>query len=119
MNNKRFLFRPNWFRRAALRLVQAAALALVVAMAMPVRAADVRAVKTRTAPAYPEIAKRMRICGVVRLAVTVNSEGKVIDVKPLSGNNLLSLAASDAVRNWRFEPGPGDSTEEIALNFTL
>ena len=119
MNNKRYLFRPNWLRRAALRLAQATALALLVALAMPVRAADNRAVKTRIQPNYPEIARRMRISGMVKLSVTVDSEGKVIDVKPLSGNNLLSAAASEAVRKWRFEPGPGESTEEIALNFAL
>jgi TonB family protein len=110
---------PNWLRRAGLRLAQAAALALVVALAMPARAADGRAVKTRVPPAYPEIAKRMRISGMVRLAVTVDPEGKVTDVKPLSGNTMLSIAASEAVRKWRFEPGPGESTEEVALNFTL
>jgi TonB family protein len=119
MNTKRFLFRPSWLRRAALRLMPAAALALLVALAMPARAADSRAVKTRIQPAYPEIARRMRISGVVRLAVTVDSEGKVIDVKPLSGNNMLSAAAAEAVRKWRFEPGPGEATEEIALNFAL
>jgi TonB family protein len=49
----------------------------------------------------------------------VDPEGKVTDVKPLSGNTMLSIAASEAVRKWRFEPGPGESTEEVALNFTL
>jgi TonB family protein len=118
MNNKSFVLHPNWLRRAGLRLAQAAALALVVALAMPARAADGRAVKTRIAPAYPEIAKRMRISGIVRLAVTVDPEGKVTDVKPLSGNTMLSTAAAEAVRRWRFEPG-SESTEEIALNFSL
>ena len=118
MNNKSFVLHPNWLRRAGLRLAQAAALALVVALAMPARAADGRAVKTRVPPAYPEIAKRMRISGMVRLAGTVDPEGKVTDVKPLSGNTMLSTAAAEAVRRWRFEPG-SESTEEIALNFSL
>jgi TonB family protein len=102
-----------------MRLMQAAALALMVTMAVPARASDERAVKSRVAPAYPEIAKRMRISGVVRLSVTVDAEGKVTDVKPLSGNGMLSTAATDAVRRWRFEPGSGVSTVEVALNFSL
>jgi len=106
-------------RRAGVRLMQAAALALVVTLVMPARAADERAVKSRVAPAYPEIAKRMRIGGMVRLAVTVDAEGNVTGVKPLSGNNMLSIAAEDAVRKWRFEPGPASSTVEVALNFAL
>ena len=70
--------------------MQAAALALVVSLAIPARAADVRAVKSRVAPIYPEIAKRMRIEGEVRLEVTVDAEGKVTDVKTVSGNRVLS-----------------------------
>ena len=119
MNNKCFLFRPNWLRRAGLRLAQVAALALVIASAMPVRAADARAIKTRVAPTYPEIAKRMRITGAVRVAVTVDAEGKVIDAKTISGNRMLGAAAEDAVRKWKFEPGAGSSTVEIELTFAL
>ncbi|MGA3010051.1 MAG: energy transducer TonB [Terracidiphilus sp.] len=118
MNNKSFLFQPIWWRRAAIRLVQSAVLALMIASAMPASAADARAVKSRIPPAYPEIAKRMRITGMVRLTVTVDAEGKVTDVKPLSGNTMLSTAAAEAVRRWRFEPG-NESTEEVALNFNL
>lgn len=119
MNDHSFEFCPNRLRRAGVRLMQVAALALMVSLAMPARAADERAVKSRVSPTYPEIAKRMRIGGVVRLAVTVDPDGKVTDVKPLSGNNMLSVAAQEAVRKWRFEPGPGVSTVEVALNFSL
>jgi hypothetical protein len=38
-----------------IKLLQATALALVVAMALPSRAADDRAIKSRVAPVYPEI----------------------------------------------------------------
>jgi TonB family protein len=106
-------------RRAGLRLMQAAALALVMLMAMPARAAEERAIKLRVAPAYPEIAKRMRISGIVRLEVTVDPDGKVTGVRQISGNNMLSIAAEDAVRKWRFASAPGSSREEVSLSFTL
>jgi outer membrane biosynthesis protein TonB len=32
---------------------------------------------------------------------------------------MLSAAAEDAVRKWRFEPGPDTSTVEVALNFAF
>ena len=110
---------PNRLQRAGAWLMQAAALALMVALTMPARAADTRAIKLRTAPHYPEIAKRMRVSGLVRLTVTVDAEGSVTDVKPLSGNGLLSAAAEEAVRTWRFEPGPSASTVEVTVNFSL
>lgn len=106
-------------RRARKALLPAAALALMVALALPARAADDRAVKTRVAPVYPEIAKRLRITGEVKLEVIVDAQGKVKDVKPISGNRMLETAAEDAVRQWRFESGTGDATEVVAVNFTI
>jgi TonB family protein len=82
-------------------------------------AAEERAVKTRVAPVYPELAKRMRISGMVRLEVTVDADGKVLDVKPVSGNHALSVAAEDAVRKWKFVPAAGPSTVDVELNFEL
>lgn len=98
--------------------MQLAALALLLALSLPSSAED-RAIKSRVAPLYPEIAKRMRIEGVVTMSVTVDAEGKVTDVKTVSGNRTLSIAAEDAVRKWRFAPGAGVATLEVSLNFAL
>jgi TonB family protein len=119
MNNIRFDPLSSTLRRMEVRLILAVVLALTVALAIPARAADQRAVLSRFAPIYPEIAKRMKISGVVRLSVTVDAAGKVTDVKTLSGNHMLSAAAEDAVYKWKFEPGPGASTLEVSLNFAL
>lgn len=81
--------------------------------------AEDRAVKMRVAPVYPEIAKHLRISGVVRLEVTVDAEGKVVDVKPLAGNHMLSAAAEDAVRKWKFASGAGQAIVDVDLNFDL
>jgi len=40
------------------------------------RAADERAVKSRVTPIYPEVAKRMKIRGAVKLVATVDAQGK-------------------------------------------
>ena len=99
--------------------MQAAALALMVALAMPAWAAEARAIKSRVPPVYPEIAKRMKISGAVVLSVTVSADGKVTDVQPVSGNHTLSTAADEAVRKWKFEPGDGTATVEVTVNFAL
>lgn len=98
------------------RLILAGAFAS--ALAMPARAED-RAVVQRFPPAYPELAKRMRITGVVKMSVTVDATGKVTDVKTVSGNSVLSNAAQEAVRKWKFEAGDGVATVEVSLNFAL
>ncbi|MGO9436951.1 MAG: energy transducer TonB [Terracidiphilus sp.] len=105
--------------RLALRRSGLFALAVVFLFVVSGRAAEERAVKSRVAPAYPEIARRMRISGIVKLEVTVDAEGKVRDVRPLSGNGMLSTAAQDAVRKWRFASGPEQTVMELELNFNL
>ena len=79
--------------------------------------ASERAIKSRVPPVYPEIARRMHISGAVKVSATVDADGKVIDVKPVSGNSMLANAAIDAVRKWRFEPGTEQSTVELEINF--
>lgn len=63
--------------RTRCRVLQAAALVLVMILALTAHAAGDRAVKSRVAPIYPEIAKRMRICGEVKLEAVVDADGKV------------------------------------------
>ena len=96
---------------------QIAALVMLAALALPARAADIRAVKSRVPPVYPEIARRMRIAGEVKIAATVDSDGKVTDVKEVEGNHILALAAEEAVRKWKFESGAGDATVVVEVNF--
>lgn len=109
-------YRFNGLRRTGVRMMYAAV--MILALALPARAAD-RAILSRVPPAYPEIARRMRITGEVKLAVTVDADGKVTDIKPVSGNRVLSQAAEDAIRKWKFASGAGTDTVEISMNFAL
>jgi TonB family protein len=106
-------------RHAGIKLFQSAALALLLALAIPGRAAEDRAIKTRVSPVYPELAKRMRITGVVRVEATVDATGKVTAVKSLSGSHVLSPAAEEAVSKWKYAPADAASTEEVSVNFAL
>ena len=76
-----------------------------------------RAVVTRVSPSYPELARRMHVGGTVVLMVTVLPDGAVSKTKVESGHPLLSAAAEDAVKRWRFEPGPDTSDSEVEVNF--
>jgi TonB family protein len=113
------VFDVKMLRKPGLRWTRMGAIVLAVSFAFAGRAAEQRAVKVRVAPVYPEIAKRMRISGVVKLEATVDAEGKVMDVKTVSGNHALATAAQDAVRKWRFVPAPVQSTEGMDIKFDL
>ena len=119
MSGVRVVMTKERVRRVGSRVLQGVALGLVVVLGLVGRAADERAVKERVAAVYPEIAKRMRVSGVVRLEVTVDAQGKVTDVKTLSGNHMLSVAAEEAVRKWRFAAGEGQSVVDLDMKFDL
>jgi protein TonB len=73
--------------------------------------------------AYPEEAKRAQIEGTVRLRITVDNEGRVVEVKVLSGPGYgLDEAARDAIKRFRFKParkgGEAVSTT-ITYNYTF
>ncbi len=101
------------------RWVQTSALALAIAISITAWAADERAVKSRVSPIYPELAKRMKITGVVKVEASVDAEGKVTAVRTLSGTHALSSAAEDAVSKWRFVAAPAPSTVDVDVNFAL
>ncbi len=76
-----------------------------------------RKTKSRVSPVYPELAKRMNITGVVKVRLTVAANGAVKDVKLVGGHPVLANAALDAVRKWRFEAGPEESSEIVEFHF--
>jgi TonB family protein len=92
---------------------------LALVLAIPTFAGTERAVKVRIAPVYPEIAKRLGIEGAVKVEATVEADGKVADVKTLSGNHMLATAAEDAVRKWKFAAGSGEDKVDVEVNFSL
>jgi TonB family protein len=117
MLKNRFALNRRKFAASGILALQAAVLVLALAVTVPARAGDERAVKSRVAPVYPELAKRMRITGLVKLEATVDAEGKVTAVKTLSGNHALSTAAEEAVSKWRFVAGTEVSTVVVDVNF--
>jgi TonB family protein len=76
-----------------------------------------RKAKTRVAPIYPAFARHMNIVGTVRLAVTVAPNGTVKSSKPLGGHPVLVNAAMEAVKQWKFEPAPTESSGVVEFKF--
>ena len=76
-----------------------------------------RKVKTKVAPVYPDIARRMSITGIVKLVVVVTPSGSVKSTKVLGGHPLLINAAEDAVKKWKFESGPEETSGVVEFTF--
>jgi TonB family protein len=73
--------------------------------------------KSKVAPVYPELARRMNISGVVKIQITVAANGSIKDAKLVGGHPVLANAALDAVKKWRFEAGPQESTGIVEFHF--
>lgn len=58
----------------------------------------------RVQPEYPLIAINARKEGVVILEATVGADGAVRQVRVLRSEPLLDRAATEAVKQWRYEP---------------
>jgi protein TonB len=75
-------------------------------------------------PVYPALAREARIEGDVVLSAVISKEGKVRDVRVISGNSALTNAAVNAVKQWRFHASrldgrPEDVRKEIVVKFSL
>jgi TonB family protein len=75
-------------------------------------------------PVYPAEAKQNGIQGTVRLDVTIDKDGRVADLKALSGPAELIMSAIDAVKQWVYKPTllngePVMVQTTVDVNYTL
>jgi|SRR5208282_4253696 TonB family protein len=75
-------------------------------------------------PEYPEPARQAGVQGTVVLDAVVSVEGSVTQMKFVSGPDVLSRAAMDAVRWWRYQPyfvngQPATVETTVAVDFRL
>ena len=119
MKSLSFAIRPGCIRRVGVRLFQAAALALVLAVALPAMATNQRTVKSMVMPVYPHQELFENISGPIQIDVTVDPNGKVIGVKALNGEYWLAAAAKDAVWKWKFAPASTVTSENVLVKFVL
>jgi TonB family protein len=72
----------------------------------------------RAEPAYPPLAQKQRIEGVVVVQITVASSGKVTNAEFIRGNNIFRAVSLDAARKWEFKV-PNGETLEGTIRFTF
>jgi TonB family protein len=75
-------------------------------------------------PNYPLLAKQMKIQGAVVLQVLIGRDGTIQHLHVVSGPTILSAAAREAVKQWRFKPflqsGEAvETTARVTVNFTI
>ena len=76
-----------------------------------------RKVKQRVVPVYPELAKRMRFTGKVKIEVVIATDGHVKSTRAIGGHPVLVNSAVEALKKWRFQPGNEETTEVLEFEF--
>jgi TonB family protein len=104
----------RWWAIAALMMVVATIFHPLPTMA---QSELTRKAKTKVAPAYPELARRMNITGTVKVLVVVAPNGSLKDTKIVGGNPILVNAAMDALKKWKFEPADSESSGTVEFKF--
>ncbi len=78
----------------------------------------------RVNPTYPPLARTARVQGSVVLAAVIGKDGSIQNLHVLSGHPLLTQAALEAVKQWRYKPyilngEPVEVDTQVTVNFTL
>ena len=78
----------------------------------------------RVTPVYPQAAIRMRISGSVHMEAIIGADGRIRELRVLSGHPFLVQAAVSAVREWVYSPtmlsgAPVEVMTDIMVTFYL
>ena len=78
----------------------------------------------KVVPIYPGLAKSAGIEGIVKFTAVIGTDGKIQNLKVISGPTPLVEAASDAVKRWVYRPTllngqPVEVITQISVNFTI
>lgn len=78
----------------------------------------------RVEPFYPKEALQQRVEGTVKICATVGQDGRVKNLRVLSGPASLTSAALSAAQYWRYVPAlrngdPIETDEDISIEFHL
>ena len=110
-------------QRTATALLTLLTLAVTAAVPMELKAQQaqseemVRRAKNRVQPPYPELARKMKLAGTVKIEVVVAPNGTVKGARIVGGHPVLANAALDAAKKWRFEPAAAETSGVIDFKF--
>lgn len=76
-----------------------------------------RKVKTRVTPQFSDLARKMNLSGKVRIEVVIAPDGRVKSSKPIGGHPVLVQSCLEAVKDWKFEAAPEETTQVVEFDF--
>jgi TonB family protein len=103
------------------RLLAAVAVAFLIAGVASGQTSSIedskRKIKFKTNPQYSDLARRMSLSGKVKIELVIAPDGHVKSSRAVGGHPLLVQSCIDAVKDWKFEPAPEETTQIIEFEF--
>ena len=81
------------------------------------QAQDGRKVLSNPVPVYPDVAKRLRLVGTVKVQIVIGVDGRVKDKTFIGGHPVLVSAVEETLKNWKYAPSSGETTTQLEFNF--
>jgi len=69
-------------------------------------------------PVYPTLAKNQHVSGSVTVDALIDANGRVTTMKVVSGPTLLQQAATDALKQWKYQPASLDG-KPVPMHLTV
>ena len=109
--------RPSWLRKVMVGVALSSLLGTCALAQSSSSEEGKRKVKTKVAPVYPELAKRMNVTGRVKIEVIITPDGRVKSTRALGGHPLLVQSCVEAVKEWKFVAAPAETTQVGEFDF--
>jgi TonB family protein len=99
-----------------------AAICFFVAMALMLTAVNLpaqsgRKVLSNPEPPYPEVARRLRLSGVVKVQVTIAPDGKIKEAKINGGHPIFVNSVEQTLKEWKYAPASTETSAQLEFTF--
>jgi len=108
----------SFLRRISVALLLAAAMLSPLQSRGQKDSSAKRKVVNHPAAPYPVLARTMALTGVVKVDAIVAPDGTVRTVDVKGGHPVLAQAAANSIRQWKWEPAPHESHEQVEIRFS-
>jgi outer membrane biosynthesis protein TonB len=86
-------------------------------VALSLAAQENRRVIANPAPNYPDVAKRVRLIGVVKAQVLISADEQIKEVRVLGGHPVLVNEVQETLKNWKYAPASNATTKSLEFTF--
>ncbi|MGB7845456.1 MAG: energy transducer TonB [Candidatus Acidiferrum sp.] len=109
--------RTSWGERM-IAVAATAVLAAAIASAQQVVGEEgKRKVKSKVNPQYSALGRKMNLSGKVKIELVIAPDGHVKTARPVGGHPVLLQPCLEAVKDWKFESAPEETTQTVEFEF--